>query len=120
MRTIASSSALAIPSGSIVYFHPRGGKAFSVKVEPEPRTGEELLFAGCCFCDPAELRQNFFFAKDQIFLVIHRDVIAGVFSEQNPVARLDVQWHAAPFFNLSCPDGDHFTFLRLLFRRVGY
>ena len=59
-----------------------------------------------------------FLAEDQILLVIHRDVVAGVFAEQDPVPRLHVQRYALSFFDLSRPDGDHFAFLRFLFGRV--
>src|SRR5260370_24571557 len=104
MRTITSSSTLG-------YF-------VELQVESLPRTGEELLFPGCCFCNPTERREISFLAEDQLFLVIHREVIAGVLAKQDSVATFDVGRNSLSFFDLSRPDGDHFAFLRLLFGRV--
>src|SRR5438445_2847872 len=78
----------------------------------------ELLLASCRFRDPTDLRQDFLFSEDQIFLVIDRDVAAGVFAEQNPVARLYVERDSLTLLDLASTNGHHFAFLRLLFGRV--
>jgi hypothetical protein len=74
---------------------------------PQPLDWGELLPAGCCFRDPAELRQDFLLAEDQVFLVVNPDVVAGVFAEQNPVAHLHVEQDSLTLFDLSSPDSNN-------------
>src|SRR6202034_580283 len=80
---------------------------------------EKLLFAGSCLRDAANLRQNLFLAKDQIFLFIDLDVVAGIFAEQDPIAGLYVERNAAALFvQLAGAHRDYFGFLRLLLGRI--
>src|ERR1700722_544378 len=96
-------------------------------METSPSWGErallqalrELLLAGCGFGDPADLRQNLVLAENQILLFVDLDVVAGIFGEQNTVARLHVERDSVSFFEVASTYGDHFTFLRLLFGCVG-
>src|SRR5438552_5051105 len=65
-------------------------------------------------------REDFVLTKNRVLHVIELDLGAGVLSAQNRVALLDVELHAlAVVVVLAVADGDHFRFLRLLFRGVG-
>src|ERR1700727_2529591 len=81
---------------------------------------EKLLFAGSCLRDAANLRQNLFLAKDQIFLFIDLDVVAGIFAEENPIAGLHVERDAtALFIQLPGAHRDYFGFLLFLLGPIG-
>src|SRR2546423_8509346 len=64
--------------------------------------------------------ENLVLAHDQQLFTIYLDFRTAVLAEQDAVARLNVQRLArSVFLVLAFSDGDHFTFLRLLLRRVG-
>src|SRR6266571_5938075 len=63
----------------------------------------------------AQLRQNFFFAKDEIFLVLDLDFRTAVFAEEDTIAGLDVQRDQFALLALASADGDDFAFHRLFF-----
>src|SRR6266571_977048 len=77
-------------------------------------TAETKLLAGC-FRRAAQLRQNFFFAKDEIFLVLDLDFRTAVFAEEDTIAGLDVQRDQFALLALASADGDDFAFHRLFF-----
>jgi hypothetical protein len=79
----------------------------------------KLFLAGCRLGHPANLRQDFLLAEDQILLVINLDVIAGVFAEQDPVAHLHIERDPSALFDLAGSDGYHFALLGLFFSRIG-
>src|SRR6476646_1597438 len=45
----------------------------------------------CCFRSAAQLRQNLFFAKNEVLFVVELDFRAAVFAEQNAVAWLHIK-----------------------------
>src|SRR4051794_36039528 len=47
----------------------------------------------------AELRENFFFAQDQVFFVLNFDFAAAVLAEQDAIAHFDVQRNALALFD---------------------
>src|SRR5207249_581011 len=52
-------------------------------------------------------------------MVVDIDVVSGVFSEQDPVTDLHIEWDAMAFFNLAGSDGHYFTLMRFFFRCIG-
>src|SRR5687767_1264420 len=64
-------------------------------------------------------RQDLVLAKDRVLDVLDLDLGAGVLSDQDGVALLDVELHAlALVIELALTDGDDLGLLRLLFGRV--
>jgi hypothetical protein len=64
--------------------------------------------------------ENFILTHDQQLFAIELNLAAGILSEEDPVADLNVKGHnLAVFEALALPDCSHFAFLRLLFRRIG-
>src|SRR5213594_3269813 len=62
--------------------------------------------------------QNFFFAKDEIFLVFDFDFCTAVLADEDSVAGLDVERDQFALLTLAGADGDDFAFHRLFFRGV--
>src|SRR5260370_41245074 len=83
------------------------------KVAPGLQRKTKLL-AGC-FRRTAQLRQNFFFAKDEIFLVLDLDFRTAVLAEEDTITGLDVQRDQFALLALASADGDDFAFHRLFF-----
>src|SRR6267378_2619405 len=63
----------------------------------------------------AQLRQNFFFAKNEKLFILDFDFGTAVLAEQDTVARLDVERDQLALFALAGADGDDFAFHRLFF-----
>src|SRR5437016_3016488 len=63
----------------------------------------------------AELRQNFFFAKDEILLVLDFDFRTAVLAEEDTIAGLDVQRDQFALLALASTDGDDFALHGLFF-----
>src|ERR1700729_3107139 len=59
-------------------------------------------------------------AHDHVLCSIQPDFAAGVLTEENVVAHLNIQRDQLAIFQaFALPDGHHFTLLRLFFRRIG-
>src|SRR5690348_11727572 len=82
------------------------------------RLQRNLLLGAGGLCGTAELREDFLFAEDQIFLVLDFDFRTAVLAEKNAVARLDVEGNEFALFALAGADCDDFALLGLLFRGV--
>jgi hypothetical protein len=67
---------------------------------------------------PLTFARIFVLAKDQVLLGIDLDFISGVFTEQNPIARLHIEWNPLTLLDLAGADGHYFAVLRLLFGSV--
>src|SRR5436853_6421989 len=63
----------------------------------------------------AQLRQNFFFAKDEIFLVLDLDFRTTVFAEEDAIAGLDVQRDQFALLALASSHGADFALHGLFF-----
>src|SRR5713226_1314702 len=63
----------------------------------------------------AKLRQNLFFAKDEILLVLDLDFRTAVLAEEDAIAGLDVQRDQFALLALASADGNDLAFHRLLF-----
>src|SRR5581483_6795440 len=77
--------------------------------------GPAVLLA-CLFARAFDDAKDIVFAQDQILFAIELDLGSGIFTEQNFVAFLNFHSDAGSAFKqLAVTDGDHFTFLGLLF-----
>src|SRR6516225_9435678 len=64
--------------------------------------------------------QHLVLAQDQVFLIVDLDFGAGIFAEEDALARLDVQRdHFTLVGLLAVADSHHFTLLRFLLGCVG-
>src|SRR3954471_12331064 len=76
-----------------------------------------LLFLGVAVFNDSE---NFVFAHDEEFLTIELDLLSGILSEEDEVARLDVQRDAlAVVLRLAVTGGDHLALLGFFLGGVG-
>src|SRR5205807_1392714 len=79
-----------------------------------------VCVSSCCGCSAFDDGEDFVLAKDRVLNVVELDLGAGVLSDQDRVALLDVEFDAlAVIVELSFADGDDLGLLRLLFGRVG-
>jgi len=83
-----------------------------------PKCGRLLLrFLAVPVFDHGE---DFVLTHDEEFFAVQLDLLAGVLSEQNEIAGLDVERHAlAVVFDFAGSGGDDLALLRLLFGRIG-
>src|ERR1700730_8028300 len=90
------------------------------------RLGAALLLAflaaarAGCSTGALEDPEYLIFAHNQQFFSVDLDFRTAVLAEEDSVTRLDIQCLArAVFLIFAFANGNHFTFLRFLFRRVG-
>jgi hypothetical protein len=79
---------------------------------------EQLPFAGCRLGHSADFGEDFVFAENQILLAVNRDVVSGVFAEQDAIADLDVKGAAMALFHFSAANGDNFALMGFLLSRI--
>jgi hypothetical protein len=79
---------------------------------------EQLPFAGCRLGHSADFGEDFVFAENQVLLAVNRDVVSGVFAEQNAIADLDVKGAAMALFHFSGANGNDFALMGFLLSRI--
>src|SRR5215467_11504597 len=100
-----------LPYAFLLFGWPVPSRASSY---PSERT--DLLLG--CFRRAAQLGQDLFFAQDEQLFAFELDLRSTVLSEQHAVSRLYVERDQFALLALSGPDRNHFSLLRLLFRRI--
>jgi hypothetical protein len=78
-----------------------------------------LLFLSGGFAGGCENSENFVFAKNQVFVIVHFDFRTGVLSEKNPIPFLHFERNHFPIFQpLSAAHSNNLALLGFLFRCV--
>src|SRR5216684_2713451 len=93
---------------------PRPGRGHYFRAEARPLHWETDLLLGR-FRRAAQLRKNFFFAKDEILLVLDFDFRTTVLAEEDAISGLDVQRDQFALLALASADGDDFALHGLFF-----
>src|SRR5260370_905630 len=84
------------------------------RVKARRYIGKTRLLLGR-FRRAAQLRKNFFFTKDEEFLVLEFDFRTAVLAEKDAIAGLDVQRDQFALLALAGADGDDFALHGLFF-----